>query len=229
PAHAHRSPPTLHADPIVTKSLAPHYVVATVLLIATLFWALWDESFGQRPWKRFQREWKGRYTDFLKTAHSNSSNSQREVETNTEYQALKQAYDSANQSAAPRARELNEKLRDLSARILAVQNVFTDRRAYVSALTYDIETSTSSKESKQRTLGRYKEQETTVEFPGGNKQNYKYDDLERVYNELKEERTRLSAELGEVIKPVNEHKEKLDAYLADHMVDLTSSQLAGLE
>ena len=226
---ADRSAPALHDDPIVTKSLAPHYVVATVLLIATLFWALWDESFGQRPWKSFQREWKGRYTAFLKTAHSNSSNSQREVETNTEYQALKQAYDSANQSAAPRARELNEKLRDLSARILAVQNVFTDRRAYVSALTYDIETSTSSKESKQRTLGRYKEQETTVEFPGGNKQNYKYDDLERVYNELKEERTRLSAELGEVIRPVNEHKEKLDAYLADHMVDLTSSQLAGLE
>jgi len=29
-----------------------------VLLMATLFWALWDEDFGQRPWKTFQHEWK---------------------------------------------------------------------------------------------------------------------------------------------------------------------------
>jgi mono/diheme cytochrome c family protein len=32
-----------------------------------------------------------------------------------------------------------------------------------------------------------------------------------------------------VIKPVNEQKEKLDAYLSEHMVELTPSQLAGLE
>src|SRR2546429_5450083 len=29
-----------------------------VVLMATLFWALWDEDFGQRPWKTFQHEWK---------------------------------------------------------------------------------------------------------------------------------------------------------------------------
>ena len=45
-------------DPIVSKSLAPHYVVAMLVLMATLFWALWDEDFGQRPWKAFQHEWK---------------------------------------------------------------------------------------------------------------------------------------------------------------------------
>ena len=36
-------------DPIVSKSLAPHYVISMVLLMATLFWALWDEDFEQRP------------------------------------------------------------------------------------------------------------------------------------------------------------------------------------
>ena len=67
-----RTAATANDDPIVTKSLAPHYVVAIVVLMATLFWALWDESFGQRPWKSFQSEWKDRYTLFLKAAHSNS-------------------------------------------------------------------------------------------------------------------------------------------------------------
>ena len=47
-------------DPIVSTSFAPHYLVAVLILVATLFWALWDEDSGQRPWKNFQREWKVR-------------------------------------------------------------------------------------------------------------------------------------------------------------------------
>jgi hypothetical protein len=65
--------PVPESDPIVSKSLAPHYVVAVVVLIGTLFWALWDEDFGQRPWKPFQQEWKDRYLTFLVSARSKSS------------------------------------------------------------------------------------------------------------------------------------------------------------
>jgi cytochrome c551/c552 len=218
-------------DPVVSKSLAPHYVVAMLVLMATLFWALWDEDFGQRPWKAFQHEWKDRYTAFLKGARSQSSSSQKDVEGSSDYQSLKQAFDQANQSAAPRSREINEKLRDLSAKILAIQNVFTDRRAYVNALTYEIETdtSTSSKQSKQKDLDKYKQEVTAVEFPDGSKKNYNYDQLEEDYNALKDERTRLSGELGELIKPVNEQKAKLDAYVSEHMVNLTPSQITGLQ
>jgi cytochrome c551/c552 len=218
-------------DPIVSKSLAPHYVVAVILLMATLFWALWDEDFGQRPWKNFQQEWKNRYSTFLKTARSQSNASQKDVEAASEYKAVKLSYEQANQSAAPRAKEINEKLRDLSGKILAVQNVFTDRRAYVNASTYDIETETSSsaKQRKQRNLDAYKQEVTTVEYPDGSKQKYNFPQLEETYNELRNERTTLSAELGEIIKPVNEQKEKLDAYVSEHMVNLTASQLTGLQ
>src|SRR5713226_8454092 len=219
-------------DPVVSKSLAPHYVISMVILMATLFWALWDEDFGQRPWKAFQHEWKDRYSTFLKAARSQSRDSQKDVESSADYQKLKQDYDNASQNAAPRIKEINEKLRDLSGKILAVQNTFTDRRAYVNALTYSIETETSasSKQSKQKDLEEYKKEASTVEMPDGKKQPFKnYDELEETYNDLKNERTRLSAELGELIKPVNEKKEKLDAYVTDHMVNLTPPQLAGLQ
>ncbi len=218
-------------DPIVSKSLAPHYVISMVILMATLFWALWDEDFGQRPWKTFQHEWKDRYSTFLKTARSQSRDSQKDVESSPDYQKLKQDYETASQNAAPRIKEINEKLRDLSAKILAVQNTFTDRRAYVNALTYSIETETSasSKQSEQKDLASYKKEKTTVEYPDGKKQDYDYEHLEETYNELKNERTQLSAELGELIKPVNERKEKLDAYVSEHMVSLTPTQMAGLQ
>ena len=218
-------------DPVVSKSFAPHYVISMVLLMATLFWALWDEDFGQRPWKSFQHEWKSRYSTFLKNARTQSGDSQKEVEASPDYQALKQAYESASQKAAPRIKEINEKLHDLSAKILAVQNVFTDRRAYVNAMTYSIETETSksSKTSKQKDLNDYKKEVTSVEFPDGTKKPYNFPQLEEAYNDLKNERTTLSAELADLIKPVNEQKNLLDAYVSDHMVTLTPAQMAGLQ
>ena len=219
-------------DPVVSKSLAPHYVIAMVILMATFFWAMWDEDFGQRPWKAFQHEWKDRYSTFLKTARSQSGDTQKEVESSSDYQKLKQDYEAASKNAAPRIREINERLRDLSAQILAVQNVFTDRRAYVSASTYDIETETSAsaKQRKRRNLDEYKKESTAAEMPDGKKKTFKdYDELEKTYNDLKNERTQLSAELGELIKPVNEKKELMDSYLTDHMANLTPSQLTNLQ
>ena len=222
-------------DPIVSRSFAPHYVIAMLILMATLFWALADEDFGQRPWKRFQNEWKVRYTVFLKNAHSQSDTSEKSVENNPDYQALKQAYDNASQGAAPRINELREKLRVVGAEILAVQdgpNHFTDRRAYVTALTYDIETTSdpSAKERKQKSLEEDEARPSTVEMPDGKSQTFKnFGELEKAYNDLKNQRTELSAELGEVIKPVNEKKEAMDSYLADHMVNLTPSQLVNLQ
>src|SRR6267378_401977 len=211
--------------------MAAWYVIAMVVLTASLFWALWDEAFGQRPWKAYQREWKDRYSTFLKTARSASAQSEKDVEGNSEYQKLKQDYESTYQQAAPRTKEINDQLRNLSAKILAVQNVFTDRRAYVNALTYEIETTTSSssKQSKLKDLEKYKQQTAVVEYPDGSKATYTYPQLEETYNDLKTERGKLSAELGELIKPVSDQKTKLDAYVSEHMVNLTPAQIRGLQ
>src|ERR1700737_627798 len=211
--------------------MATWYVVTMLILTASLFWALWDEAFGQRPWKAYQREWKDRYSTFLKTARSASTQSEKDVEGNSDYQKLKQDYESTYQQAAPRTKEINDQLRTLSAKILAVQNIFTDRRAYVNALTYDIETTTSasSKQSKLKDLDKYKQQTAVVEYPDGSKTTYTYPQLEETYNDLKTERAKLSAELGELIKPVSDQKTKLDAYVSEHMVNLTPAQLRGLQ
>jgi cytochrome c551/c552 len=219
-------------DPVVSKSLAPHYLISMIILMATLFWALWDEDFGQRPWKAFQHEWKDRYSAYLKGAKTQSTDSQKDIEADPDYQKLKQDFDSANKNAEARYKEIVDQVRGLSAEILAVQNVFTDRRAYVGASTYDIETETSpsAKQRKQRNLDEYKKESITVEMPDGKKQTFKdYDELEKTYNDLKNERTQLNAELGELVKPVNEKKELLDAYVSDHMVNLTVPQLEGLK
>jgi predicted nucleic acid-binding Zn-ribbon protein len=112
-----------------------------------------------------------RYSAFLNTARSKSATSEKDVEQNPEYAALKQAYEKTYEDSKRRADDARKAVDDASARLLAVQSVFTDRRAYVNALSYEIETSTSasSKASKQKESDAYKAEKATVEFPDGSK------------------------------------------------------------
>ncbi len=223
--------PIPEQDPVVTKSYALYYVVSMVLLMATLFWALWDEDYGQRPWKAFQNQWKQRYTAFLDKAQPVSDKAVDNVEKSSDYQKLEQAYNQADAAAKPRRDELQIHITDLSAQILAVQNVFTDKRAYANAITYEIETDTSQsgKQSKKKDLEDYKKKVWSVEFPDGHTEKYDFPQLEEKYNALKDERTKLNAELGEVIKPVTAASTAMSAYVSEHMVNLTPAQIEGLK
>ena len=223
--------PIPEQDPITGKSYAIHYLIATVILIGTLFWALYDEAWGQRPWKAFQDAWKVRYSAFLNTEKSTSAKSESSVETDPQFAALKQNYEKAYQNSKAESDEARKKLDDAGARLLAVQSVFTDRRAYVNALTYEWETSTSAsaKASKQKDIDSYKAEQATVEFPDGSRKKFNFKQLEETYNEIRDERTKLSLELGVVLKPVTAAKAKMDEYISDHMVDLTPAQIEGLK
>jgi len=223
--------PIPEQDPITSKSYAAHYVLATVILIATLFWALWDEAWGQRPWKAFQEQWKDRYSAFLNTARSKSATSEKDVEQDPDYAALNAAWKKASDDSSAAAAEARRKLDDASARLLAVQSVFTDRRAYVNALTYELETSesASAKASKQKDVDSYKAELATVEFPDGSRKRFNFQQLEETYNDIRNERTKLSLELGDVLKPVTAARAKMDEFIADHMVDLTPAQIDGLK
>src|SRR6201997_4021516 len=200
-------------------------------IFITLFWALWDEAWGQRPWKAFQEQWKNRYTAFLNTAKSTSAKSEAAVEQDPQYASLKDAYTKAYQDSKAAGEEARRKLDDANARLLAVQSVFTDRRAYVNALTYELETSTSAsaKASKQKEIDAYKAEQATVDFPDGSRKKFNFQQLEETYNEIRNERTQLSLELGDVLKPVTEARAKLDGYISDHLVDLTPQQIDGLK
>ena len=223
--------PVPDQDPITGKSFAVHYLIATVILIATLFWALWDEAWGQRPWKALQEQWKTRYSAFLNSARSKSAVSEKDVENNSQYAALKQSYEKAYQESKPQAEEVRKRLDDASARLLAVQTAFTDRRAKINALTYELETSSSAsaKASKQKEIDKNVAELSTIEFPDLTRKTFNFRQLEETYNEIRDERTKLSLELGEVLKPATDAKAKLDEYVTDHMVDLTPQQIDGLK
>ncbi len=218
-------------DPVVTRSYALPYLICIVLLIGSLFWALWDEDYGQRPWKKYQETFKQRYSAFLKTAHTSSDKAEKSIDQDPEYRKLDDAVKAAESQSAGQKKQIESQLRDVAGRLLAVQNVFTDKRAWVNAKLYEIETdsSKSAKESDQRDLEKYKAQQFTVKYPDGSAKKYNYDQLEDTYNELRNQKAELNAQLGELLKPINEAKTKRDDYVKEHMVSLTPEQVAGLQ
>ncbi len=223
--------PVPDKDPVVSKSYVLHYTVAGFLLIATLFWALWDEAYGQRPWKRFQEEFVKRYSAYLKTAGAEAAKTQKDVRETEDYRKLDAAYTDAEKQAEPQIKQINDQLRAISAQIGAIQSVFTDKRAYVNALTYQIETesSQSGKDKLKRDLDRYKVQEFRVEYPDGAVKRMNYDQLEGTFNALKDHRGQLNDQLAGVLKPITELKNKRDAYVIEQLPALTPEQFRGLQ
>jgi cytochrome c551/c552 len=223
--------PIPEQDPVTSKSYALHYLIAMALLIGTLLWALWDEAYGQRPWKKYQAEFRTRYTSYLRKVRAQSATSEKDLQGSGEYRELSAGYERLRKATEARRLEIQKQLAARNADIQAVQEVFTDKRAYVNYLTYELENETTSKgkQSKQHELDEYKNKKSEVRFPDGSRKEYTFPQLEETYTALKEEKTKLSAELGELLKPVTEARAKLDAWTAEHLVTLTPSQLAGLQ
>ena len=113
-----------------------------------------------------------------------------------------------------------------------MQSVFTDRRAYVNALDlrdWRPAPALRPRPASRKNIDDYKSEQATVEFPDGSKKKFTFPQLEEKYNEIRDERTKLSLELGDVLKPVTAAKAKMDEYISDHMVDLTPQQIEGLK
>ena len=62
--------------------------MCALIMTVTIVWALYDEVFGQRPWKGMQREFVSRYTFFLESIKDKSGKSETEIKQSPEYQQL---------------------------------------------------------------------------------------------------------------------------------------------
>jgi hypothetical protein len=57
--------PSTENDPVVSQSLSSPLLIATVLLMLSLVWAVYDEIYGLRPWKEYEKRFVEKYSHFL--------------------------------------------------------------------------------------------------------------------------------------------------------------------
>jgi cytochrome c551/c552 len=222
-------------DPIVSRSTSAMMLLCALLLTGSLAWALWDEAFGQRPWKGMQQEFVSRYTRYLRSIKSQAGGTEEQVKSSAEYQTLDEEVKAAQEQVKPEVTEIDNKVRQIQMQLDAVTDPFQNQRGHLTVKNYDIETAKGAAKEKYRRQAEQKKQEqVSVELPAtdgsGNTtvQRMNYEQLEKLYNDLRDEKANLLGRKAELLKQPTELAKKRDDYLRHHMVGLGPSQIDGL-
>jgi cytochrome c551/c552 len=211
-------------DPIVSRSTSAILLVCTLLLIASAGWALYDEGFGQRPWRGMQREFVKRYTAYLKSIRANAGKSEAEVKETPEYQQLDEAAKEAHDKVKADIAERDKHVAQVQAKLDAVTEPFQNQRGRIVVITYKLEVAPSEFWRKRYAsqLDEKKKELVTIALPaeGGGKpvaQKMNYAQLEQTFNSLRDEKAKVLGEKAEFLKEPTELAKKRDEYLKNHV------------
>ena len=230
-----RTPELPLKDPIASRSSSGWMLVSALLLTATLAWSLWDEAFGQRPWKGMQKEFVSRYTRYLDSIKSKSRQSEDEIKETSEYQQLDEEAKAASEQVKPDVDQINQEVDRIQKKLDAVTDPFQNQRGRLTVINYNVEISNgAAKDRYRRNAETLKQQKVTVEVPSDDgkaieKKSFDYPGLEQYYNELRDNKASLLGEKAEKLKVPTELAKKRDDYLKNHLVGLGPAAIEGLK
>ncbi|HYN83615.1 MAG TPA: c-type cytochrome [Pyrinomonadaceae bacterium] len=220
-------------DPITRRTTSSILLISALLLTGVLAWSLWDEVYGQRPWKDMQESFAKRYERYLKRVQRRGFQSEREVKESAEYQELERAAVEAENAVKPQLGEIDRKVKAIDEKLAAVTDPFQDKRGRITVINYSIEVSDEDdKADLRKEADELRQEKVRVRMPDGDgrtrEERLNYAELERVYNELKGEKAGLLVQRGELLKDSIELRRKRDEYLKDNITQLSEQQVASL-
>ncbi len=230
-----REPELPEQDPIVSRSTSGWMLVCALLMTISIAWALYDEAFGQRPWKSMQREFVSRYTRYLDSIKAKAGRTETEVKESPEYQQLEADYNAAKEEIAPREKEINATVKSIQAKLDAITEPFQNQRGRLTVINYNIETNKgSAKQRYQRQAEQKRAEMIKLDMPTDDgksvrTESYNYAQLEKLYDDLREEKARNLAEKAELLKRPAELLKKRDDHLRNHLIGQAPSQIDGLK
>ncbi|HYE14300.1 MAG TPA: hypothetical protein VD968_07665, partial [Pyrinomonadaceae bacterium] len=227
-------------DPITGRSTSSILLVCALLLTGSLVWALWDEVYGMRPWKGFQKSYVKRYERYLKRLERRGFKTEEEVKKSDEYLRLESERKQARAAVEGDLKKIDGRVRVIDAQLDAISNEFQNRRGRITVASYEAEVADpEDKDDRRRDIEEMKAQKAVISVPADDgsgkaqRQELDYNQIEAKYNSLKDEKGRLLAERGELLKESSELERKRDEYLKDNVTEATESQVrllrAGLE
>ncbi|MDT5294132.1 MAG: hypothetical protein QOJ76_1012, partial [Acidobacteriota bacterium] len=227
-----REPEAPALDPITSRSTSAILLVCALLLTGVLVWSLYDEVYGTRPWKGYQQSFAKRYDRYLARLQKRGFKSEEEVKKSDEYRRLDGEAKAARESARPQQEEIDKKVKFIDAQLAAISDQFQDRRGRITVANYKVENSgDKDKDRMRRDVEEMKAQKSVVYLPADadtdrtKKEELTYNEIETKYVSLKDEKGRLLAEKGEVLKPASDLEKRRDEYLKNNVTEVTEQQV----
>ncbi|HEY0727188.1 MAG TPA: hypothetical protein VGD38_03900, partial [Pyrinomonadaceae bacterium] len=229
-----REPELPANDPIVSRSTSGWMLVSALLMTISIAWALYDEAFGQRPWKGMQQEFVARYGRYLDSIKANAGKSEKEIKESPEYQQLDEEVKAAEAQAKPEIDRIDAEVKSIQRKLNAVTEPFQDQRGRLTVINYNIETAKDSAKERYRRQAEAKKQETIeVDLPNDDgsaveAKEFKYADLEALYDQLRDEKAKKLATIAELAKPSADARKKRDDYLKNQLIGLDPNAIDSL-
>ena len=105
-------------DPLLEKSYSFQFCILAMLLLASTIWAVWDETYTRRPWKKYQREYKRLQLNTLNTELRQARDEYQQTVKSAAYQEIKQKLATVKiQMRQPEARKKLETLQQKLAKL----------------------------------------------------------------------------------------------------------------
>jgi mono/diheme cytochrome c family protein len=224
---------TPEPDPIADRSMSSLLLIFSLLLIGTLVWSLYDEVFGQRPWKSYQADFVEHYKAKLAKLRGPQARREAEIKESDEYQKLDAVYEDARSAAKDRLAEIGRETAIIDQKVTDINEPFQNARAWISAKTYELETLPMEKRgSIRRQIEEKKKEKIEVTFHVDSgrteEKEFTFTELEELNNELLANKATLVAEQIRLAKPEGDALKKRDEYLQDSLGGLTALQVGSL-
>jgi len=222
-------------DPIVSRSTSAIIFICVLLLMLSTGWALYDEGFGQRPWKPMQQEFVKRYTRYLRSIRNTAGKSETEVKETPEYQQLDEEARASLDKVKADIAEKDKRVSAIQAKLDAVTEPFQNQRGKIVVITFKLETARKNSvwESIYKSQLKSKQAEkVAVDLPDDNgnlaRQRMDYQQLGNTFNDLREEKAKVQGEKAELLKGPMELAKKRDEYLKNHVSLLPKKSIEDL-
>ena len=219
-------------DPITSRSTSNILLICALLLTGVLVWALYDEVSGRRPWKGYQQSYAKRMDRYLARLQKRGFKSEAEVKDSAEYKRLSAEAKAARDAAAPKSAEIDKKVALIDKQLDYISEEFQNRRGRITVASYNVEqASVGGREGRRRELERMKAQTSTIKVPADDSgtrwvdKRENFNELQTRYVSLKDDKGKLLAEKGEVLKPASELERQRDEYLKNNVTEATEQQV----
>ena len=225
--------PVPKEDPIAKSSLATVTAIASLLLILSLVWALYDEVWGLRPWMTYQRDFVERYREVLIDLKPRRGEEVQAIQALPGYQELRQAVEETEREIESELAEIEAEERLVRLQLAAITRTFTTERSRLQAAIYKLETaSDAQREGLERELEELREGPYLLEIPDGDgnteTDEYTYQQMEEEFNSLKARQGELQGNKVELLREPTGRRREMNAYLNARLTSLTETQVNGL-
>ena len=112
--------PSTENDPVVTQSLSSPLLIATILLMLSLVWAVYDEIYGLRPWKEYEKRFVEKYSHFLTKLKPRQAALEKTVRESEEFRKLEAALADGEKAIAARNSAIDGEIRQIDRQLSAI-------------------------------------------------------------------------------------------------------------